>query len=143
MPNYTADQIVGKTLIARKNIAIKREPSKNASTVYVAKPGITVGVVYSWVNGDNGLYWMYYDENQRPYYTFHEPGAYDIKSLSAQGVESLEALQDQKDKAADPVGYYLTKLLKPVTVAVVGYFVLKAGLDIFETSNRPARRRKK
>lgn len=142
MPTYTADQIVGKTMIARKNIPLKREPRKSAETVYVAKPGITVGVVYSWVNADGGIWWMYYDQNGKTYYTYHEPGAYDIKSLDAQGVESLEQVQEDKQKAESPVSYYVTKLLKPVTYVIIGYFGLKAALDIIETSNRPKRRRK-
>lgn len=143
MPTFTADQIVGKTLIARKNIALKREPRKSAETVYVARPGITVGVVYSWVTADGGLWWMYYDEKGKTYYTYHEPGAYDIKSLTAQGVESLEQVQEKQDKADDPVGYYVSKFLKPTMYVVIGYFGLKALLDIAETSSRPRSRSKK
>lgn len=142
MPTFSANDIVGKTLIARKSIPLKRLPQKSASTIYTAKPGITVGVVYSWVEGDGGLWWMYYDQNGRTYYTFHEPGAYDIKSITAQGVESLEQVQEQQDKKDDPVGFYISKFLKPVTYAVVGYFGLKAVLDIIESSNRPKRRNK-
>lgn len=142
MPTYTADQIVGKTLIAKKNVALKREPRKSAETVFVVKPGITIGVVYSWVNADGGIWWMYYDQNGKTYYTYHEPGAYDIKSLTAQGVESLEEVQEDKEKTENPIGYYVTKLLKPVTYAVIGYFGLKAVLDLMESSNRIKRRRK-
>lgn len=141
MPTFSADQIVGKTLIARKNIALKRLPSKSAQTVYTATPGTTVGVVYSWVQADGGLWWMYYDSKGNTYYTYHEPGAYDIKSLNAQGVESLEQVQEDKDAAENPVGFYVSKFLKPVTYAVVGYFGLKVVLDILESYNRPKRRR--
>lgn len=142
MPTYTADQIVGRTLIARKKIPIKRLPSKSAATVYTASPGTTVGVVYSWVNGDGGIWWQYLDQNQKPFYTYHEPGAYDIGALGAQGVESLEQVQEQKEKDENPVGYYVTKLLKPVTFAVVGYFGIKAVLEIMESNNRTKKRRK-
>lgn len=142
MPTYTADQIVGKTLIARKPIAIKRETRKSAPTVYTVRPGITVGVVYSWVQGDGGIWWMYLDQNQKTYYTYHEPGAYDIGALGAQGVESLESVQEQKEKEENPVGFYVQKFLKPVTIAVVGYFGLKAVLDLVESSNRTKRRRR-
>lgn len=142
MPTFSADQIVGKTLIARKNIPLKRQPHKSAATVYTVRPGITVGVVYSWVQGEGGIWWMYYDQNGATYYTFHEPGAYDIQSITAQGVESLEQVQENQQAQENPVGFYLTKLLKPVTYAVVGYFGLKAVLDIIESSNRTNRRRK-
>lgn len=136
MPTYSADQIVGKTLVAKKKVAIHRLPSKDSPVVYQVNPGITVGVVYSWVQGSNGIWWMYYDSNNKPYYTLHEPGMYDIKTLTAQGVESLEQIQEAEKKAEDPIGYYLTKLLKPAVFAVVGYFGIKAILDISESQTR-------
>lgn len=139
MPTYTADQIVGRTLIARQNIPLKRQPSKLASTIYIAKPGITVGVVYSWVNGDGGIWWLFLDKDQKPYYTFHAPGLYDIQSLNAQGVESLEATQEDKDRAENPLGYYISKFTKPALWIIGGYFVLRAALDL--DSHRKTRRR--
>lgn len=130
MPTYSADQIVGKTLIAKKNVSIYREPSKSAKVIYVAKPGITVGTVYSWVNGQGGLWWQYIDQNGVAYYTFHEPGMYDVAALNAQGTTSLETQQEQQAAADNPVNYYLNKFLKPALFIFGGYYVIRAVIDL-------------
>lgn len=130
MPTYSANQIVGKTLIAKKPVAIKRLPSKSAPTVYTVPVGSTVGVVYSWISRDGLVWWMYYDDKGNTYYTQHEPGRYDVGALSAQGTQSLEQIQEDQKKDDSPVGYYIEKLAKPVVMVVIGYFFLNAVLDV-------------
>lgn len=96
---YSADQIVGKSLIAKKKVALKRFPSSDAETVYTAQPGETVGTVYAWTGGNaSPLWWMYYDNKGKTYYTLHEPGVYDIKVLKDQGALSVK---DQTEKAKE------------------------------------------
>lgn len=125
MPTFSAADIVGKTLIAKTKVAIKRQPSKAAPTVFTVSPGETVGVVYSWVNADGELWWMYYDNNKNPYYTQHGTGIYDIKSLNAQGTISLEQVQENTTKADTPVSYYLDKLTTPAVWGIGIYFAIK------------------
>lgn len=129
MPTYSADQIVGKTLIAKKPVALKRLPAKSAPTVYTVPTGGTVGVVYSWIQRDGLLWWMFYDSNQKTYYAQQQPNTYDMGALGAQGVESLEQVQEDEEKAESPVSYYLEKYLKPIMWAGVAYFAWKAFND--------------
>jgi len=90
MPTYSVDQIVGKTLIARQAVKIKRSPTAVAPVVFTVSPGNYVGTVYSWVMDGPNLYWQYYDENQSPYYTLHQPGLFSIDSLQDQGALTVE-----------------------------------------------------
>ena len=140
MPTYSAADVINKTLIARKPVAIKRSPSLSQPTVYTAKSGDTIGVVYSYIQNNDGLWWMYYDQYQKPYYTLHDPNSYDIKSLSAQGAISLEEVKAAEEKAADPVDYYITKFAAPIMWSVVAYIAFQAYLDY--DAAQPKKRRK-
>ena len=95
MPTYSAEQIIGKTLIARQNVAIKRLPTSAAPVVYTAKPGSYVGTVYSWVTEGPDLYWQFYDSNGKAYYSLHRPGLYSIDSLQDQGALTVKEQTDQ------------------------------------------------
>ncbi len=134
MPTYSANDIIGKTLIAKKNIAIKRQPSRGAPTVFTVRPGSTVGVVYSWIQREGALWWMMYDDKGNTYYVYHEPGAYDIGALNAQGAVSLEQVQEQQAAADNPVNYYVSKLVKPIAWGVGLYFGIKLLIDLEKSS---------
>lgn len=130
MPTYSANDIVGKTLIAKRAVSLKREPADMSATIYTTKMGETVGVVYSYVTRNGVVWWMFYDQNHRPYYAKQEVGVFDVGALNAQGANSLESVQEQKEAAADPLAFYANKLIKPVVWTVVAYFVFKAVLDL-------------
>lgn len=134
MPTYSANDIVGKTLIAKKNIDIKRLPSRLAPTVYTVRPGNTVGVVYSWIQKDGYVWWMMYDEKGQTYYVIHEPGAYDVGAINAQGAVSLETIQEQQAAAESPVNYYVSKLVKPIAWGAALYFGIKILIDLEKSS---------
>lgn len=135
MPTFSAADIVGKTLIAKKPVALKRLPQKTATTVYTVPAGQTVGVVYSWVQADGALWWMFYDQNQKTYYAIHEPGLYDIGALNAQGTVSLEQVQEDQAKHDNPISYFGDKLLKYVTWGVGLYLGAQLFID-WEKSKR-------
>ena len=69
---------------------------------------------------------MFYDANERPYYAQHKTGIFDVKALQQQGAMTLEDIKEAKEKAESPITYTITKLLKPVTLAVAAFFVIKA-----------------
>lgn len=98
--SYSADQIIGKSLIARKPVKLKRNRSAEAETVYTVPAGQPVGVVYSYLGGNGSpLWWMFYDANKRAYYAMHEPGLFDIDALRDQGALSVEEeTKKQKEK---------------------------------------------
>ena len=97
---YSAAQIVGKNLIAARPVALKRAADTTAATIYTAQAGQTIGTVYSYVGGgEKGpLWWMFYDQNGKAYYTKHEIGAYSLDVLQAQGVLTVEEERKREEE---------------------------------------------
>jgi len=131
MALYSADQIVGKTLIAKVQIPIKRNALDDAPTVFTVNPGQAVGTVYSWLNvgpGRSTLYWAFYDEFKRPYYAPHRVGFYDISSLQQQGTLTVKQEAEAQAKKDETLSDILQKnfrlLLIVGAVAVVAKTVL-------------------
>jgi hypothetical protein len=105
MATFSADQIVSKTLIARRAVNLKRLPQDDAKTIYTVPAGGTVGVVYSWTGGNTSpLWWMFYDENQKTYYAKHESGAFDIDTLKDQGALDVKQQAEAEKEKADNGG---------------------------------------
>jgi hypothetical protein len=104
MAEYTADQIIGKTLIAREPVRIYRTASDGATAVYTVSPGDPVGTVTSYLlpsGSRSSLFWTFQDNNARPYYTVHKIGRYDVSSLQQQGALTLAQQQqalEEKNK---------------------------------------------
>lgn len=131
MALYSAEQIVGRTLIAKVQIPIKRNPLDTAPSVFTVNPGQAVGTVYSWLNvapGRSSLYWAFYDEFKRPYYAAHKPGYYDISSLQQQGTLTVKQEAEAQAKKNETLSDILQKnfrlLLIVGAVAVVAKTVL-------------------
>lgn len=123
MPTFSAADIIGKTLNAKKTVEVYRY-NDLTKPVYKVKPGQIVGVVYSYLMPKEGrevLYWMFYDANKKPYYTKQEPGLYDIKSLRDQGV--LTALEEE-NKNSETTGDKILKLIKTGLFIGAGAYVL-------------------
>lgn len=94
---FTADQIIGKTLIGRMPIKIVRVPDDSAPSVFTTNTGDSIGIVQSYLlPGTNrkNLYWVFRDSNNRPYYVSHSPGKFDISSLQSEGALTLQQQQD-------------------------------------------------
>ena len=101
MPTFNAADIIGKTLIAKKQTNILRLPSSNAISVYEANAGETIGVVNSYLlpnNQRNNIFWMFEDSNGKPYYVEHQQNQFDVKTLQSQGVLTLEEKKGLKVK---------------------------------------------
>jgi hypothetical protein len=114
---YSADQIIGKTLVARRNVELKRLPSDTAPVTYTVKPGQTVGVVYSYLlpkAGRSTLYWQFIDANGNYFYAPHKEGIYDIDIIKTQGGKTTEEKrkEEEEKKKLEEMGpflYYLQK----------------------------------
>jgi len=90
---YDPQDIVGITLYAKKPVPIVRLPYDSEQPAKTIPAGQPVGEVYSFLlanEGRTGLYWMFYDQNNRPYYARHEKGLFDENSIQNQGVLSTE-----------------------------------------------------
>lgn len=121
-----ADQVVGKTLIAKTAVPLKRYAQPSALVVYTVARGNVVGVVYSWVTTNGVLYWAFYDQNGTPYYAEHRPGRFSLDALQQQGAQTLEDIKEAQEKADNPISYAVTKLLRPVAFAAAAFFIIKA-----------------
>ncbi len=107
MADFTADQIIGKSLVANKPVPLYRRVSTEQAPIYEVGAGKSVGVVYSYVmNGDN-VWWMFYDANNRPYYTPHERGAFNLDVVRSQGAMTIEEKKkaDEKKKKEQEGGF--------------------------------------
>ena len=114
---YSADQIIGKSLVAKKSVELKRLPQDSAPSIYTVKPGQTVGVVYSYLlpkEGRSTLYWQFIDANGRYFYAAHKEGIFDIDSIKTQGGKSTEEKLKEEEERINkeemgPFAYYLQK----------------------------------
>lgn len=91
--SYSADDIVGRTLVAAKRVKVKQSPFDNAPTIRRVSPGATVGTVYSYLEpapGRTGIYWMF-SGSDGAFYVQHEPGLFDAAHLSDQFQEDNPA----------------------------------------------------
>lgn len=128
-PVYSADQIIGKTLIARVPLKLYRYPNTTAAVVYTAKPGEAVGKVYSWTGGGaSPLFWMYYDANGKTYYSLHGEGIYDIKALQEQGALTVEEVREQQNPPTptQQIVNTVTTAIKWGLFAFIGFQAYKA-----------------
>lgn len=134
-PNvYSAAQILGKTLIAKRIVDVyNRVPDMGGSKIIAGvKTGQPVGVVYSWVQNsiDKSYWWQFRNNDGTFYYVKHAPGYFDIDALKQQGaLSTLEQIEAEKkkeeenrpwyEKLGENVGNLVTK-----GVLVLGGFLL-------------------
>jgi hypothetical protein len=135
MGNFSADDVIGKTLVAKRDVTAFSNYPKSAKTKVISS-GSNVGVVYSWVKDpDNGgnVYWAFHE----PYggglfFIKHDPSSLIFHPEEI--VKTVEQKKKEKEDAAkmDQEGalpYYIEKYGKPVMVlaavalAIKGYSV--------------------
>lgn len=128
MPVFNAQDIVGKTLIARRNIPLYQAGNFKKPFAQV-RSGQPVGVVYAWIgpntNTGGKLYWQFYNKNGTTYYAEHVKGAFSVQALKEQGVlTTLEQVQQEQDNAQPPT------LLGSVTKIAIWGIVAFAGVKL-------------
>ena len=129
MATYSVDQIIDKTLIAKKPIKVYRRAYDDAEVVQIIQPGQTVGVVYSYLlpgEGRSSFMWTFDDANGKPYYTKHDVGLYDVKALRDAGAitvaEETALAAEANMSTADKIFRYL----KYVAILGAGTFIVIA-----------------
>jgi len=129
MTTYSADAIIGKTLIAAKPVAIKRIPSDVAPVVFMVAVGQPVGVVQSFVSptaGRTRLWWQYRDKDGRYYYSEQVVGNYSLSALKDQGVQTTKQETEAAQEANKP--FNLAEFIqKNITLVVVAAAVVALG----------------
>lgn len=132
MATYSADDIIGKTLIAKKSVNIKRNATDISPVVYVASPSESIGVVYSYLlpnNQRSTLYWQFLDENDKPYYVAHQSGLFDIKSLSSQGALTIEEKKEAADAAAESTSDKIFRYVKNGAILAAAVYLAKTLIE--------------
>lgn len=134
MPIISLDQFVEKTLIAKKPVKIYNVPEflSGSKVVTTVKPGLSVGVVYSWVGGVDGkpLYFMFYAPlTKLAYYAKYEPGAFDYDLLREQGIKTTAEVIKEKEEQSKPgsqkVFEYIKKYAMWAGIAYAAFLVFK------------------
>jgi len=132
MPNYNAEDIIGKTLVARKSTDIVRLPADDATSVYTAKPGESIGVVYSYLLPNDvrdSLYWQFYDNKNKAYYVKHRSGQFDIGTLSGQGVKTIEEKQEEAAAAAETTRDKIFRYIKNGFLVAAAVYLTKSVIE--------------
>lgn len=127
MPTFNADQIIGKTLIAKSQVPLYRLPNDGAEVVFNVSPGQNLGIVYSYLSpGPNrtNLYWMFKDANNKFYYSEHKQGIYDVKELANQGALTLEQQQAAAIEANLTTGDKIFRLIKNTLLIGAGVYLV-------------------
>lgn len=110
MPYYSADQIIGKNLIAASLVPLKRLASQSSPTVFTVPVGSNVGTVFSYVIREGKLWWMFYDENGRPYYSEQKTGYYNLAHLQDQGALTVKEETELQQQEQEGGGSWLDNM---------------------------------
>jgi hypothetical protein len=103
---YSANNIVGKTLIAKKTLnaySLPLDNDPNRKLLFTISPGSVVGVVDTFFNpkeNRKNLWWGFYTNvsgSKKFYYVEHLPGNFDLTALIKQGVPTTEQ-ETEKNK---------------------------------------------
>lgn len=136
MPQYKLKDLINKSIIAKKDTRLYRNAADNAVPYATIKAGSRIGVLYSFVSAKAGrnIDWlMFYDINNRPYYTPVISGTLDTASLKDQGVKTVEEQtkeqQDKEKKEAGMFSFYLEKYIPYLIGAIIAVPVLKSLID--------------
>lgn len=134
MPVVSLDQFIEKTLVAKKPVKIYNVPEflSGSKVVTTVKPGLSVGVVYSWVGGVDGkpLYFMFYAPlTKLAYYAKYEPGAFDYELLREQGIkttaEIIKEKEEEKKPGSEKIFDYIKKYAMLAGIAYAAFLVFK------------------
>jgi len=129
MPNITADKVVNHLMYAKANV--NATDATGSKTVKSFAPGELIGNVFSYVEINNDLYWLFYltqaDYNDfNAVYVKHDANKLDLPDLPS----ILQQIADEKKAAIIAkdgiVSYYIQTYLPYIIAAVVISIALPA-----------------
>lgn len=132
MKTYSADEIVGKTLIAKNAVFAYDLPTyePNSKIIGTIKPNTPAGVVFSYVGGqpNRPLNWQFKGVGGKMYYINHMPGMFDVQALQQQGAlttqEKQEQAQEQNLSTGDKLLSYFKKTSNVIIFTALGLVAL-------------------
>lgn len=116
MPTYSAADIVGKNLYAKKTVNLYKGNDFVNPFLTIPK-GAFVGKVESYLNSGAGrpyLIWQFKDTGDNLYYAKHIPGDLELQEFS--GATSLEQQQAAATAAAQTTGEKVLNLVQKVAI---------------------------
>jgi len=132
MPTFNAADIIGKTLIAKTNVPLRRLPLDSDAIIYNVKIGVPVGVVATYLSPNkdrSNIYWGFDDANGKMYYAEHKVGRFDVTELKQQGVLTAEEKKDALEQASMTTGDKIFKLVKNVFIGAALVYLAKIIID--------------
>lgn len=124
MANITADKVLNKSLYAKGSVNVYDIPG--GKIFRTISNGGLIGEVFSYVNYEGTIYWMFYNSYMRPFYVKHDPSNLNLPGLN----DILAQIKNEKIAAEieskGAVNYYLQKYLPYIIGAVVIAFVFPA-----------------
>jgi hypothetical protein len=109
----TAADVIGKYLIAEKDVPIVSFPG--SSPIGVVQKGLVVGPVYSWIEKNGKLYWLfdYTIPGQAPgaFYAEHRPEFWKLSTTGAGGTANVTITPGGIPKWAVPAGLAVLALV--------------------------------
>jgi hypothetical protein len=128
MPTFNAGDVIGKTLIAKRNIPLVRQPADDAQVIYNVSPGQSVGNVDTFLlpnENRSSLYWSFKDANGKNYFAKHAVGNFDVKELQQQGLLTLQEQQAAEIEASLSTGDKIFRLIKNIALIGAAAYILK------------------
>ena len=135
---YDAGSVVGKTLTAKKDIAIYKMPSDKSDNkpMYYVKAGYPVGVVWSWLNPDGGdrtsLWWMFENDPYskfKYYYAKHDPDGFnksDLKQqMDAAGIKDVATQAQETIAKNETLEQKIVRYAKYAGGAVIAFLLVR------------------
>jgi hypothetical protein len=125
--SVTADKIIGKGLIAKKNID---RLNSSLQKIGVFKPGESVGVVYSYIQRGGKLYWLFQPDFMPPYLVEHTSTSFQITDdianvIREQKLQREKEIRDAEIAIKGAIPYYIEKYGKFLVLIIAGAYIAK------------------
>jgi hypothetical protein len=124
---YTANQLIGKTVVAKKETKLYSNPKGAGTVLGTVKTGQPFGIVYSYLRPEqtDGRTWLMFDNGKTSFFVPNEAVA--STGLKEQGTKTVtqEVKEEEakKEREEDPLSYYIKKFGVPA-ILIIGAIVI-------------------
>jgi hypothetical protein len=128
---FDPDQIIDKSLYAKRPVIAYTLPQTSAPVHESYNTGNLIGVVYSYVQKGKDIFWMFEQKDGQPYYVKHSAGAFSISALKDQGAMTEKEKAAKKEKENETVsdvlkGSTITFIKSAKWILIAAIFILVA-----------------